>query len=125
MARIRIIVILLCLSWFAMNQANAQSLEWTNTQKGLAVAAVMLHTIDWGQTRHIASNLHKWRELNPVIGPAPSRGRVNGYFLLTGVTIGLMAHFMPRFRTTLLSVYVGGQVLNTARNFSLGLKMSF
>lgn len=103
----------------------AQAKEWTGEEKGWATAAAALHVIDWGQTRHIAKSNGEFYEVNPVIGRHPSSGRVNGYFIASGLVIAGLAHFIPEYRRELLMLYVGVQTVNTARNFHIGLRVSF
>ena len=110
----------------AATTAHADEIRpWTTTEKTLGVAALVLHTIDWRQTSYIAKNPHRFHETNPLIGRYPSTGRVNGYFLASGLVIAGLAHYFPEWRPILLGVYVGGQIANTHRNYQLGLRVSF
>lgn len=51
------------------------------------VAAAVLHTADWLQTRQIARSPDRWAENNAPLGRHPSIGRVNNYFALTGALL--------------------------------------
>lgn len=117
--------VLAALILLAPSIPHAEARDWTAAEKGLGVAALTLHMIDLGQTRHIAKSGGVFHELNPVIGRHPSVGRVNGYFLASGLLIASLAHFVPEYRKELLMLYVGVQAANTARNFSIGLRVSF
>ncbi|MDB5813502.1 MAG: hypothetical protein JWN23_619 [Rhodocyclales bacterium] len=51
------------------------------------IAAAMLHTADWLQTRQIARDPDHWYETNALLGRHPSIGKVNNYFALTGALL--------------------------------------
>lgn len=51
------------------------------------IAAAVLQTADWLQTRQIAHNPDRWSETNTMLGRHPSIGRVNNYFALTGALL--------------------------------------
>lgn len=99
--------------------------SWSKEQKQLASIATTLHIIDWSQTRYIAKHPHKYSELNPFLPDHPSLKQVNQHFLLTGLATGLLAHYIPKHRTTILKTFVVIQTINTSRNFLLGVKMEF
>ena len=104
---------------------QAQAREWTTEEKWTGAAALTLSVIDWAQTRHIAKNPDKWRELNPVLGTNPSVGRVNTYFAMSIAGAAVAAHFMPKWRLPLLRTFVVYQFAVTARNAHVGIRMDF
>lgn len=58
------------------------------------ILANTIHVIDWLQTREAAKN-PKFKEVNPLIGHNPSLGRVNRYFLLTGIGMNILYRVLP------------------------------
>ncbi len=112
----------LCLLLLAL---PAQARDWTNEELGWGAAAAAVRLADWAQTRNIVRNPDRFREVNPLIGEHPSRGRVDGVFILGSALLFAAAHYFPEYRKSILQVYVviGGGVV--ARNASIGVKMSF
>lgn len=104
---------------------TSHSQEWTTEQKQLAGIATALHIIDWGQTRYIAKHPDQFKELNPLLPDHPSLSQVNKYFIISSLIIGSAAHLLPEYRSTLLKMYIGVQIINTTRNFTLGLRLTF
>jgi hypothetical protein len=49
-------------------------------------------TMDWLQTKYIATHGNEYRETNPMLGDHPSKGQVNAYFAgLAAFNIGMSA----------------------------------
>jgi hypothetical protein len=52
---------------------------WSRQDIALEGAYIVLHVVDWGQTRDIASQPDKYHEsFNPFLGEHPSREKVDG-----------------------------------------------
>lgn len=105
--------------------ASATDRSWSDSQIRWAAGAAVLHAIDWGQTRDIARQPDSYHERNPILGPHPTLGDVNRHFIVFGAVTAALVHFLPQYRDTLLKVYVGYQMVNTTRNFSIGLRLNF
>ena len=83
--------------------------------------------IDLRQTLIIAANPAKWTELNPILGPHPSRGNVVVYFaVVIGLVVAAYLFLVPMARpadalvvTTLLTVVQSAVVVN---NHRIGIK---
>lgn len=99
--------------------------EWTTEEKWTAAAAASLRIVDWAQTRHIAKNPDKWRELNPMMPDHPTLGQVNRHFIRGLALTGFVAHFLPDHRLTILRTVAVFQLGVTARNAHLGIRMEF
>ena len=105
---------------------QVQAEEWTTLQKVSYTASIAANIIDWGQTRTIAKNPHKYRELNKFLGDHPSIGRVNNHFLVTTAILAAAPHFSDTYRKYMMPFVAAGLTLNVSRNhFKVGLKMSF
>ena len=104
---------------------TAQAQEWTKEEKWTAAAAIGFTVTDYLQTRHIAKNPHKWRELNPMLPDHPSLGDVNRHFLRSALAGVALVHFFPEHRLTILRTVAVFQFGITARNAHLGIRMEF
>ena len=67
---------------------------WTKADTARQAAFVTVTAMDWMQTRQIAQNPDKYRELNPILGEHPSTGEVDVYFAAaiaahTGIAMAL------------------------------------
>lgn len=111
----------------------AQAEEWKPHQVALGAIAMTMHMIDWGQTRHIAATNdpdyrgYRYVEKGPiarhVIGEIPSRSRVDAYFLLTGALLFGAAHFLPEYRTAILSAWAAERFMVVLSNHEIGLRV--
>lgn len=100
--------------------------DWTGEELGWgAAAAAAVRLADWAQTRNITRNPDRFREVNPIIGEHPSKGRVDGAFVIGSALLFGLAHYLPEYRKQILQWFVvlGGGVV--ARNASIGVRMSF
>ena len=99
---------------------------WGPTDYALAGAAVAALAVDWGQTRHIAKNPHRFAEQNPLLGPAPSVGKVDAYFVGAMVGTVALAHVLPGdWRQLFLGGVLALELGVVNQNRSLGIKMAF
>jgi len=86
-----------------------------------------LHGMDWAQTRTIAKNPQQWSETNRILGEHPSVGKVNNYFLATGLAHALASQYLPPDLAKWLQYgTIGLEAGVTGRNkFKLGIGMTF
>lgn len=98
--------------------------QWDNKEVALGVTALALHVIDWKQTQMIVKT-PGYYEQNLLLGKHPSMSAVNTHFLISGLLVAGLAHFVPEYRKEILSVYVVVQTVNTVRNYSIGLRVKF
>ena len=106
--------------------ANAQSFgDWSTLDKTLLVTSTAANIVDWGQTRSIAYNPHRWSERNPLLGDHPSVGEVNNYFIARLILVPLIAHYLPEYRTAILSLWLAVGLGYSAHNHSIGIRMTW
>ena len=88
--------------------------------------AVSLLVIDWGQTRYIAHNLHKYYETNPILGKHPSVGRVDTYFttVIAGYTLAYCT-LPKRYMKSVSWFVIGLEAGTVARNYQLRIRIQF
>ena len=99
---------------------------WGTTDYALAGATLATLAVDWGQTRHIAKNPQRFAEKNPLLGPAPSVGKVDAYFVGAMVGTVALAHVLPNdWRQLFLAGVLTLELGVVQQNRSLGIKMSF
>jgi len=99
---------------------------WETTDYALAGAAVAALAVDWGQTRHIAKNPNHFSEQNPILGPSPSVGKVDTYFVGAIVGTVALAHVLPGdWRQLFLAGVLTVELGVVRQNRSLGIKMAF
>jgi len=99
---------------------------WETTDYALAGAAVAALAVDWGQTRHIAKNPQRFAETNPILGPSPSVGKVDAYFVGAMVGTVALAHVLPSdWRQLFLGGVLALELSVVNQNRSLGIKMAF
>lgn len=116
---------ILFVMFLTMKSSMPFASSWSNEEKLLLASASVLHIMDWGQTRNIVKNPQTYHEINPFLGPHPTMGKVNLWFLTTGLTLVTMSHLLPEQRTSLLGTYTAIQLINVGRNFGIGLRVDF
>lgn len=106
--------------------STAKAEEWSTSTRILTMSAMALTVADWGQTRDIVKRPTEYRELNPILGPSPSMGKVNAYFVGALVSQYLIAEYLPEpYKTMVLSGVVGMQITTVHNNRSIGLNINF
>ena len=99
---------------------------WETTDYALAGASLAALAVDWGQTRHIAKNPSRFIETNPVLGPSPSVGKVDAYFIGAMVGTVALAHVLPSdWRQLFLAGVLTVELGVAQQNRALGIKMAF
>ena len=99
---------------------------WTPEEVHYAQAYGTLLAIDLLQTRWIATHPTERKESNPVLGPYPSIGRVNGYFGVVALGSLWLADVSPsEYRLPLLKGLTALEIVVTSRNAKLGIGFQF
>ena len=100
---------------------------WTTGEKVAEGAYLTLHLVDWSQTRYIATHPSRYYEsFNSVLGPHPSVGRVNMFFLGTAIAQPIIASLLPSdWRRAWLAAGIGMEFALTTRNAAIGIKMDY
>src|SRR3990167_90446 len=83
--------------------------NWSSDDTNRQLGYLLLHGLDWGQTKSIARNPNKYYETNPILGKHPSAGDVDRYFALTGLGhVGLSLLLSdPKWRKRFQNVTIG------------------
>jgi len=103
-------------------------MAWSQGDSWMEGAYLVLHVMDWGQTRDISvrCRMGEYRELNPILGHCPDVQRVNQYFFITamahaGVTYALPADVRRMFQVGTIGLQFS--VVNS--NAQIGLNIAF
>lgn len=100
--------------------------EWTKADTAWEAGYLVLHVIDWGQTRNISRRPDAYRELNPILGSHPSIERVNTYFALTAIAHTAISYALPAdWRRGWQMVSIGMEATAVSNNYKIGLKIDF
>ena len=99
---------------------------WETTDYALAGATLAALAVDWGQTRYIAKNTHRFNETNPMLGATPSVGKVDAYFVGSMLGTVAVAHVLPSdWRQMFLGGVLALELGVVSQNRSIGIKMAF
>lgn len=110
----------------ALTFVQLSASDWTNKDTLVETTYLAMHTADWLQTLKIRDPHCPLHEANPVLGRKPSRGKVNAYFLATGIAHILIAHSLPpKTRHWFQVVTIGMEVGCIGNNYSLGVRVKF
>lgn len=95
-------------------------------QLAAELAYTALHGLDWAQTRSIAASPRAFEEKNILLGPHPSRSKVNAYFASTltahwAIAYVLPANAKPWFQSATIALELGV----VAHNYHIGLSARF
>lgn len=106
---------------------NFAQAEWTSVNTKKEATYIALHVIDWGQTRYIVEHPEKYKEASPVIGNNPTLGKVDSYFIKSGIIHIGIGYILPQgyWRDLYQNISIGVKAGVVGYNYSLGVKVSF
>lgn len=108
----------------SLGSANAEG--WNQESRDRQAIYTALHVMDWAQTRTIAQNPERWREMNPILGAHPTTREVDQYFAITLAGHYLIANVLPaQYRAYFQHVTISIQTAVTRNNVLLGVKGEF
>jgi len=97
--------------------------DWTGEQKYLTAGYLVMSYIDYRQTLVIAE---KGEEVNPYLGPSPSKKEVRNYFIkTTAISMGIAAVLPRKWRTRYLYALDGFYFGYTLHNHWIGYRVNF
>jgi len=102
---------------------------WTPEEKVGETIYLSLHTIDWLQTRYIATHPVcgagcEFHEINPVLGRHPSVDSVDIYFAVTTILQPIIANALPKkWRAPWIAAGVMLEFSLAAHNASIGIRI--
>lgn len=113
MIKLLFIIILLC------------SCSWTKAEITKETAWLVLHTVDYSQTRYAMDRPDEFKELNPLLGDHPSKGRLNTFALLGAILHPVGTHYLEEYRAVWQNITLGMKVVVIGNNFYVGAKIRF
>lgn len=101
--------------------------DWTRGDTIRQGAVITLSVIDWGQTHEIARRPDHF-EANPILGPDPSPGEINRYFIasiaLHTAAVVILPHRIRKW-VQIVSIYNEGSVVLHNYNAGIRLRLHF
>ena len=116
--------IIFCL--FLLIPVATQASDWTSADTKREAVYLVLHTVDWSQTRNIARNPDRFYEQNSILGSHPSTSQVDQYFVATAALQFAVAYYLPaEYRKAFQYISIGHDAGYMAHNFSIGINTKF
>lgn len=102
---------------------------WTSRDTAWQSGYLLVHAVDWGQTREVADHCEKEgmpHEHNIILGECPSIREVNTYFLTTAILhTGISRWLEARPRRVFQIITFALELNIVRRNYNLGLSVHF
>ncbi len=106
---------------------NTQAADkWTKRDTWAEAVWQGLWAVDYLQTRTIAKNPARYREINPLLTRHPSMIKVDVYFLTLALLHPVITHYLPKKHRPIwqfLSITLS--TVAVAKNLSIGIRMDF
>ena len=114
----------LALSLIALSLSASD--PWTTGDTVRESVSVSLLAADWAQTLSIAGQPVRYHECNQILGPHPSRAKVNQYFASCIVGHAAIAYALPaKWRQAFQYLTIGLEVGCVGKNAKIGIRMKF
>ena len=99
---------------------SERELHWAYLASAVMIA-------DWGTTRNLTARYQEGRwEMNPILGPYPTRSQVDRHFIIGLATIWTVGWLLPReARVTFFGSIAAVQLIVVGRNLHGGLRIQF
>jgi len=104
--------------------ANLFSSEWNKSDTIREVGWQIIHFIDWKQTLYIADNPDEYYEINPILGKHPSKGKINGYMIISSISHAGISYLLPpKYREIFQYISIGVSSVAVISNFNVGIQV--
>lgn len=122
MMKYLILIIFLIYSSFC----NAQTKEWTDTDKILFTASTVALTLDWASTRNMTRRYNEgYEERNIILGKHPSRTRIDLHFMFFIPLNYFIADYAGENRPYYLTAITLVELMAIQNNKRVGLHFTF
>lgn len=99
---------------------------WTKEDTIREAAYLVLHVVDWGQTRNIVHRDSEYNEDNPLLEQSPSIKRVDSFFAFGAIAHVTVSYILPRvWRESFQYSTAGFEAGVVFKNNSIGLRVDF
>ena len=110
----------------AFTGAAVASDPWSRADVERQIAWSTFQTIDWLQTRYIATHPEQFNEINPLLGRHPGLGSVNWIFIPITLATPLVVDQLPsRWRPWLQWPGLVFEGTVVGRNAAIGIRLEF
>lgn len=97
--------------------------NWTKEDTNREIVYSVLHVVDWQQTRTIAANPERYKELNPLLGKHPSIQEVDIYMASSLLAHIGIAYILPlKWREAFQYVTIGERGSTVYGNIRIGIR---
>ena len=118
--------ILLSILFVFSSSALAQWSTWTDNEQRMFVASNVAIVADWATTRNMTSRWNKgYYETNKILGPYPSRDRVDLYFIGLLATNYYIADYFGKYKIYYFAYRTAEHSSAAITNHNIGLRLSF
>ena len=118
--------ILLLLVSLSSSIAQAEWDDWSLDDQRMFVASNIAMAADWATTRNMTGRYDEgYYEINRILGPYPSKDRVDLYFAGMLIANYFIADYAGDYRTYYLFIRTGAHGAAAANNINIGLKLRF
>ena len=120
-------VAVLLLLWASEARAERRSWRWSRMDVGMQTTFIAMTAIDWSQTIDFTQDPNSpILETNVIMGPEPSRARVNVYMPLAMLGHTAVAAALPhgKFRTLWQATWIAVETKMVVSNYRLGIGLS-
>ena len=108
------------------SQVHAQWSTWSTDEQRMFVAANIAIVADWATTRNMSGRYNEgYYEKNKILGPYPSRDRVDLYFVGMLISNYYLTDYLGKYRiyySLYRTTLHGGAAIN---NVNIGLHLRF
>lgn len=108
-------------------RAEGRSWSWSRMDVGMQTTFIAITAFDWSQTIDFTQDPHSTiLETNLILGPEPSRGRVNVYMPLAMLGHTAVAAALPhgKLRTLWQTTWIAVETKMVVSNVRLGIGLS-
>lgn len=118
-------ILAVILTFISLNAHSAD--EWTARDTQIESAYLVIHTIDWLQTRGVAK--HGWvghKEQNPILGEYPSTKKLAAHYAITSIGHYYIATLLPKeWRAAWQYIAIGDAGAAVYGNHLSGVRIQF
>lgn len=108
------------------SQAAFSADKWSNGDIAREAVYLVLHTVDWKQTRYVVAHPDEYHETNPILGKYPSKKRVDAHFATTALMHVAAVNFMPeKWRPVFQYLSIGVEAGYVGNNYRIGIRTEF
>lgn len=100
--------------------------DWTVTDTALESVYLVLHSIDWVQSKYTSKHTDTFYETNAFLGKHPHGGDVNAYFATAAIAHVSVAYLIPdKYRSIFQIATIGMEIGYVRNNYHIGVGIQF